>query len=88
MDETTCGWDPGWGSHRADGAEGADGAKVSDGWGSRCTRRVRGRLTGSLPHSGKRSTMVSSVGGNVWDGKWCDDNGISNAMEAGSVDTR
>ena len=31
--------------------------------------------------------MVSSVGCNVWDGKWCEDNGISNAMEAGSVDT-
>ena len=31
--------------------------------------------------------MVSSVGCNVWDDKWCDDNGISNAMEAGYVDT-
>ena len=38
-------------------------------------------------HSGKRSTMVSSMGGNVWDGKGCDDNGISTAMDAGSVDT-
>ena len=31
--------------------------------------------------------MVSSMGCNVWDGKWCEDNEISNAMEAGSVDT-
>ena len=39
------------------------------------------------PHSGKRSRMVSSMGGNVWDGKGCDDNVISTTMDAGSVDT-
>ena len=53
------------GAEGAEGAEGADGAEVSDGSSTRCTRRVRGRLPGSLPHSGNRSTMVSSVGCNV-----------------------
>ena len=31
--------------------------------------------------------MVSSMGGNVWDGKGCDDNVISTAMDAGSGNT-
>ena len=38
-------------------------------------------------HSGKRSRMVSSMGGNVWDGKGCDDNVISTAMDADSGNT-
>ena len=54
---------------------------------SRCTRRVRGRLDRSGPNSGKRLRMVSSMGGNVWDDKGCDDNVISTAMDAGSSDT-
>ena len=55
---------------------------------SRCTRRVRGRLAGSGPNSGKRSRMMSSMGGNVWNDKGCDDNVISTAIDAGSGDTR
>ena len=31
--------------------------------------------------------MVSSMGGNIWDDKGCDNNVISTAMDAGSDDT-
>ena len=31
--------------------------------------------------------MVSSMGGNVWDDKGCDDNVIPTAMDVGSGDT-
>ena len=30
---------------------------------------------------------MSSMGGNVWDGRGCDDNVISTGMDAGSGDT-
>ena len=51
---------------------------------------MRGHLGGSAPNSDTRSIMVSSVssmGGNVGDGKVEDDQVISTAMEAGSSDT-
>ena len=45
---------------------------------------MRGRLGGSAPNSDTRSTMVSSMGSNVGDGKVRDDKVISTAMEVGS----
>ena len=52
-------------------------------------RGARGCLSGSAPNSDIRSTMVSSVssmGGNVGDGKVRDDKAISTTMEVGSSD--
>ena len=51
------------GAKGADGTEGADGFESSGGCRGRCTRRVRGRLPGTLSHSGKGSRRVSSCGG-------------------------
>ena len=48
---------------------------------------MRGLLAGSAPNSDTRSTMVSSMGGNVGDDKGWDDKVISIAMETGSSDT-
>ena len=49
---------------------------------------AQGHLARSAPNSDTRSTMVSSMGGNVGDDKWWDDKVISTTMEVGSGDTR
>ena len=48
---------------------------------------MRGRLAGSAPNSDTRSTMVSPMGGNVWNDKGWDEKVISTTIEAGSGDT-
>ena len=48
---------------------------------------MRGCLGGSTPNSDTMSIMVSSMRGNVGDGKVKDDKVISIAMEAGFGDT-
>ena len=48
---------------------------------------MRGRLVVSALNSDTRSTMVSSMGGNVGDDKGWDDKVLSTDTEAGSDDT-